>query len=403
MAKKLNSVVGIDIGSRSIKVAELRAQGRDVAVTALGITQTPPDSVDHTGIYNSDAVGTALKALLNESGVSASHVVVSIAGQASVMVRTLEVPKMNPSELKEQMQWEINRNMPFSESNFVSDYRPLGDDDPNAQNMDVVMAISPQSAIDTILACIKKAGKQIAAIDVEPMGYARSLVRSYDDAYAGKTVCVVDLGHKTTAINIYRNGKLLMPRQVPIGGEMFDKEIANALGVSPADAEASKISQVDLTKLEVPAVGGLPDFGTSTQGFTPYNPFSNEPVGPVTSPAEPDASEEPAAVAPVPSSADPATNALASAVEEFVGEVRRSIDYFRSRGGNVDVVALAGGGAKLKGLDDYLRRSLSMDCDNYDPLRRLNVNARKVAPDFLDQHRQEFAVAVGNGLHIFFD
>lgn len=403
MAKKLNSVVGIDIGSRSIKVAELRSQGRDVAVTALGITQTPADSVDHTGIYNSDAVGAALKALLNESGVSASHAVVSIAGQASVMVRTLEVPKMNPSELKEQMQWEINRNMPFSESNFVSDYRPLGDDDPNSQNMDVVMAISPQSAIDTVLACMKKAGKQVAAIDVEPMGYARSLVRSYDDLYAGKTVCVVDLGHKTTAINIYRNGKLLMPRQVPIGGEMFDKEIANALGVSVADAEAAKFNEVDLTKLEVPVVGGVPDFGVPTQGFTPYNPFSNEPAGLGAAAETPSEPEQPAPAAPVPSSASPATTALASAVEEFVGEVRRSIDYFRSRGGNVDLVVLAGGGAKLKGLDDYLRRSLGMDCDNYDPLRRLNVNARKVAPDFVDQHRQEFAVAVGNGLHIFFD
>ncbi|MFQ3678008.1 MAG: type IV pilus assembly protein PilM [Fimbriimonadaceae bacterium] len=403
MAKKLNSVVGIDIGSRSIKVAELRSQGRDVAVTALGITQTPADSVDHTGIYTSDAVGSALKALLNESGVSASHAVVSIAGQASVMVRTLEVPKMNPSELKEQMQWEINRNMPFSESNFVSDYRPLGDDDPNSQNMDVVMAISPQSAIDTVLACMKKAGKQVAAIDVEPMGFARSLVRSYDDVYAGKTICVVDLGHKTTSINIYRNGKLLMPRQVPIGGEMFDKEIANALGVSVADAESAKFSQVDLTKLEVPVVGAVPDFGAPTQGFTPYNPFSNEPVGPGASAEAPGEPEPPVSAAPVPSQASPATTALASAVEEFVGEVRRSVDYFRSRGGNVDVIVLAGGGAKLKGLDDYLRRSLGMECDNYDPLRRLNVNARKVAPDFVDQHRQEFAVAVGNGLHIFFD
>lgn len=166
MAKKLNSVVGIDIGSRSIKVAEIRSQGRDVVVTALGIVDTPEGAVDHTGIYNSDAVANALKQALSSSGVSVGQAVATIAGQASVLVRTLEVPKMNPNELREHMQWEINRNIPFSESTVVSDYRVVDEGAEGAQNMDVVMAISPQSAIETLMACVKKAGKQLFAIDV---------------------------------------------------------------------------------------------------------------------------------------------------------------------------------------------------------------------------------------------
>src|SRR5688572_31894060 len=106
MAKKLSSVLGVDIGSRKIKIAEIRNQGREAVVSALGMIDTPEGSVDHTGVYNSDAVGAALKQVIGESGASVSHVVVSIAGQASVLVRTLEVPKMNPAELKEHMQWE---------------------------------------------------------------------------------------------------------------------------------------------------------------------------------------------------------------------------------------------------------------------------------------------------------
>jgi type IV pilus assembly protein PilM len=240
MAKKLNSVLGIDIGSRKIKVAEVRSQGREPVVTALGMIDTPEGSVDHTGVYNSDAVGAALKQVLAESGASVPHAVISIAGQASVLVRTLEVPRMNPAELKEHMQWEINRNIPFAESTVVSDFQPLASDDPNSQNMDVVMAISPQSAIDMILACVKKAGKQTAAIDVEPLGLARSVKMSYDDQYDQQTVCVVDVGHKTTSINIFKAGKLLMPRQVPIGGEMFTKAVADAMGVGTEEAERLK-------------------------------------------------------------------------------------------------------------------------------------------------------------------
>lgn len=388
MAKKLNSVLGIDIGSRKIKIAEVRNQGREAVVSALGMIDTPEGSVDHTGVYNSDAVGAALKQVIGESGASVSHAVVSIAGQASVLVRTLEVPKMNPAELKEHMQWEINRNIPFSESTVVSDFRPLGDDDPNSQNMDVVMAISPQSAVDTVIACVKKAGRQTAAIDVEPLGLARSLKMSHEDEYVDQTVCVVDVGHKTTSINIYKGAKLLMPRQVPIGGEMFTKAIADAQGISMEEAERIKLEEVDLASLKG---------DSATQAFTPYNPFADDGTEAPAEDAGASAMPEPA------STGQGSAAAMAGVLDEFVAEIRRSLDYFRSRGGDVSRLTLCGGGAKLRGLASFLEANIGVPCDNYDPLRRLNLNAKKIAPGFVDDHRSEFAVAVGNGLHIFFD
>jgi type IV pilus assembly protein PilM len=449
MAKKLNSVLGIDIGSQKIKVCEIRAQGREPVVTALGIADTPEGAVDHTGVYNSDAVGAVLKQLLSESGAATNQVVVSIAGQASVLVRTLEVPRMNPSELKDHMQWEINRNIPFPESNVVSDYKPLADEDPNSTNMDVVMAIAPQSAIDTMIGCVKKAGKTTAVIDVEPLSMARSIATSYGDTMGDQTVCMVDVGHKTTSINIYKGSKLLMPRQVPIGGEMFTKQIADTLGIPMDEAERLKreecripesAGQVAANPFTVPGVTdefqpynpfadepapGVEAVPTETQQFAPYNPFEepapsvadptfgDEPAPSVADPTFGDAPYEapapeipPAVPAPVVAPASDDTriyNAIAPVLDEFVAEVRRSIDYFRSRGGDVDHIVLAGGGAKLVGLPGFLGSSVGIACDEYDPLRRLNVNARKVPPAFVDEHRQEFAVAVGNGLHIFFD
>ena len=412
MAKKLNSALGIDIGSRKIKFAEIKGSSKEPVVTALGIIDTPEGAVDHTGVYNSDAVGMAIKHLLAESGATSTHAVVSIAGQASVLVRTLEVPRMNPTELKQQMEWEINRNIPFAESTIVSDFRALRDDDPASQNMDVVMAISPQSAIDTIIACIKKAGKQMSAIDVEPLGIARSLTVSHDDTFRGKSVCVVEVGHKTTSINIYKDGKLLMPRTVPVGGELFTQAIADGMNVSANEAENIKAMQVDLSKMSGMQQSS-PSFGGATQEFQAYNPFAEDggfsnPVVPglpeVDVAPSPAPEAEGAAAAMVPASSNtPAMNALAPAMDEFVAEVRRSIDYFRSRGGEVDALALCGGGSKIAGLSDFLGQSLGMPCHNLDPLRNLSINAKKADAQFIEQHKEEFAVAVGNGLHFLFD
>jgi len=426
MAKKLTSALGIDIGSRKIKLAELRANGD---ITAIGMIDTPEGAVDHTGVYNPDAVGAALKALVAETGASVGQAVVSIQGQSSVLVRTLEVPRMNSSELKDHMEWEMNRNNPFAEADPVRDYAPLADEQPNSPNMDVVMAIASPSAIDTIRDCIKKAGKNCAAIDVEPLGLARSLVRSHDDDFRGKTICVVNIGHKTTSINIYRDGKLLMPRQVPVGGEMFTRAIADGMGLSMEEAESKKINSADVGSLTVAAPVFDNPFSAPADNMAPYNPFASDdvPANPFASdPVNPYAGEEPASPfddapaepqpfaepAPEPTTSMPAAvateadqlnSAMANELDEFVAEIRRSIDYYRSKGGDVNHLLLCGGGGKMRGLDRFLGTALDLPCDVYDPLTRLNVVARKADPSFVDAHKQEFALAVGNGLHILFD
>lgn len=429
MAKKLSSVLGVDIGSQKIKICEIRTQGKEPMVTALGMIDTPEGAVDHQGIYNPDAVGAALKQVISQSGASVGQVVVSIAGQQSVLVRTVEVPRMNTTELRDHMQWEVNRNVPFAESTIVSDFKPLSDEDPNSAQMDVVMAIAPQSAIDTIIQCVKKAGRTTSAIDVEPLSIARSLKTSYGDVLADKTVCVVEVGAKTASINIYRGDKLIMPRQVPIGGEMFTSAIANALTVPIEEAETIKRERCEIPASAGLGGGGAADPFGATNDFQAFNPFSDDLGGftygasddttvagmpPVADDAAFGFTPDPTVSIP-PMSSDPSVPAIAEdpemtrlyhayapVLDELAGEVRRSIDYYRSRGGNVDAVELCGGGTKLKGMAEYMTRVVGVQCDAYDSLRRLSLN-RKVPAAFAEEHRQEFAVAVGNGLHIFFE
>lgn len=449
MASKLSSVLGIDIGSHSIKVCEVKASGGSATVSAVGVTPTPEGAVDYSGVYNSEAVGNALKQILSQVGASSSSAVVTIAGQHSVLVRVVEVPRMDQDkELKSHMEWEINKNIPFAETTIMSDYKVLPSADPNSPNMEVVMAMAPQSAIDTILDCIKRSGKKPVAIDVEPLGIARSVATSYPEYSNEQGVVMVDIGHSTTCINIYERNSLVLPRPVPLGGEMMTRAIADAMQTGVQDAEAYKCNGFTIPDNATSGTGSFDPFsvGGATQAFDAgfgggyqagspmdmsttsmaaqpdldIDPVTGLPVAPaadaggytndpfaVDPTPEPAGGNETVAMSSAPVVQQPPADHVFSAVQgildDLVAELRRSIDYYNGRGGTVTRIVLCGGGSKLKGLSGYVQRSLNVNCEVYDPLRNLGVSPKKVGMDYVNEYREQLAVAVGNGLHILFD
>lgn len=423
MAKKLTSAIGIDVGSQNIKIAEVKLQGGQPTITALGLASTPENAVDHTGLYEGDAVAAVLKEAIPGSGASCPDCVLTVAGQSSVLVRVLEVPRMNPNELKDHMQWEISRNIPFAESSVLSDFQSFPPDDAASTNLDVVMAIAPQSAVDVLVGMAKKAGKRLVAIDVEPLAIARSVHASYQDVLAGQTICTVEFGNKTSSINIYRDGQLKLPRLVPIGGEMLTKALSEGLTIELEEAEHLKVQKARIPQTVL--AGGSVTPSGATQQFAPYNPFGDpadvnpglaipgltmggEETPEPSEPAEPEPTDEPPVEeAPLPAPSDDAEtikiyNAMAVVLEEFVAEVRRSIDYYRSKGGSVDQLLVLGGGARLPGLAEFLGNALGIPAGVYNAFNNIPVSLKRPT-DLETTHAPDFAVAVGNALHIMFD
>jgi type IV pilus assembly protein PilM len=236
-------VVGLDIGTDSIKVAEAKFAKDGITITGLGIARTPQGAIENEVIVDSKALGDAIKALLNESGIKTRKCVSCVSGASQVVVRVISVPKMKREELAETMKWEVERHVPFSPSEVVMDFQPLDlpGADPAAAEMEVLLAVAQQQLIDSHVEALLAAGLKPIAIDIEPLAVSRSLVELSKNGAMSETVAVVNIGSARTDLGIFENGILTFPSPpVGVAGINFTREIAEALGQTLEQAEVTK-------------------------------------------------------------------------------------------------------------------------------------------------------------------
>ena len=269
------AVVGLDIGSDSIKVAEAKFGKDGISITGLGIAATPEGAVQNEVIVDPKALGAAIKALLAESGIKTKAVVSSVSGQSRVVIRVIEVPKMARAELVETMKWEVERQVPFPPDQVVMDFQPLEkpNADPNAQNMEVLLAVAQSELISGHVEALQAAGLKPMAIDIEPLASSRALVETSTNGVKDQVVAIVNIGANNTDLGIFEGGVLTFPSPpLSIAGISFTREISEALGQTLEEAEVTKreYASVDL--------GGFGGGGASAQDAGQGAQSASEPT-----------------------------------------------------------------------------------------------------------------------------
>lgn len=275
----------MDIGSRQIKVAELKKGGRGVEVTALGVAPTPVDAYENSTVLDPQALGQAVKALLKQSGITARKCVSSVSGQSAVVVRVIDVPQMDTGELAEAMKWEAERHVPFSINDTVMDYAPIERPEPpqEGQNMDVLLAVAQTDMIERHVEVLQAAGLKPEAVDVEPLAFGRMLLDmgGADEQASGHTVMIVNLGAAGTDIAIFRDKLPTLIRSLPTAGDSFTKAISDAMLIDMGQAEEYKQRQAevfleqmaqpttDFDSRSYPDYGGFVDFTVPDAGAEP--------------------------------------------------------------------------------------------------------------------------------------
>lgn len=275
-AIKNGTMVGLNIGNQFIKAVEVTSKGGALTVTAMGAVATPPESYANGNVLSASALSGAVRELWRSAGIKSKTVVTSVAGTGALVVRIIEVPKMSDAELRDNMKVDADRYIPFPPSEVVMDFKALRDlpSDPDAPNMDVLLAAAQREVIDLHVKVVQSAKLDPRAIDVEPLAAARALQlekrgQALTDTDYNEVTALVNIGATGTEISILRGDLVVFTRSVPQGGNTLTQAIADGLGLSFLDAEKLKLESADaLTPAGFGAAAPQDDFSFGGGDFS---------------------------------------------------------------------------------------------------------------------------------------
>ena len=228
-------MVGIDIGSRTIKIVELEKEGNAFSLKSSGIVGYSGTTLDKmTDEKEMGALAQIIKKLFAEARASSKDVAISLP-EPLVFTRTIKFPLLTDSEIASAVKWESEQYIPIPVSEAVIQHTILSrNEKASPPEVLVLLVAAPKTVVEKYVKVVQLAGLNPIAVETELIAITRSL------APPDKTVLLVDLGATSTNIAISKSGLLSFSRSVPIAGEAFTRAIIQGLGVSAQQAEEYK-------------------------------------------------------------------------------------------------------------------------------------------------------------------
>jgi len=234
-------VIGIDIGSSSIKLVEIKEAKKGYQLTNFGIAELHPETIVDGAIMDTAAVVDAIQSLVSGLKVKVRDVVTSVSGNA-VRIQKISLPSMTKEELEESIQWEAEQYIPFDISDVNIDFQILDTLDDGSGQMEVMLAAAKKDVINEYVAVISEAGLNVVIVDVDCF----ALENMFDVNYqfeTGDIIALVNIGASFTNINIIKNGMSAFTRDIASGGNQYTEELQKRFSISYDDAESLKLGK----------------------------------------------------------------------------------------------------------------------------------------------------------------
>ncbi len=352
-------ILGIDIGSYAVKIAEFKQGVDGLALRNWGYI--PLDARPETTPEEKKAqVINELRAFLIKKDIKSKDAATALSGN-SVIVRYVKFPRLTKSELAATLATEAEPFIPFDINEVQLGCHILNEITEEGQKkMETVLVAAKKDLVTSRLEILQGAGLTPAIIDVDSFALENVFERLYDPKAAqaqgvGATL-YLNIGHMVTNLSIIDGGVTRVVRDIFIAGNALTKAIMKSLQVDFAKAEELKKRYGILV----------------------------------------DAAEKEKALQEGQREALSVSQTVAGVVKDIVGEVHRSVDFYLSQGPERSIarIVLMGGVARLRNLANHLSVELKVPVGVLEPFSFLKTAPADLSVDLTPA----FGVAVGLGL-----
>ncbi|MCR4430732.1 MAG: type IV pilus assembly protein PilM [Tepidanaerobacteraceae bacterium] len=222
-----NKVLGLDIGSHNLKwIIYTRNKSRPI-IHAWGMEKIPADCIINGRILNKDKLLNSLNEVLKKNSIKASFATISLACP-EMIVRTVNLPKLNQKELQKVVEYEAEQYIPGSMENYIIDYRILAKE--NGENkivlLKVLIVAVPSKIIENYIELIEELNIKPLSVDFHSNSACRFINRFMNNL-GEKNYILIDLGSSNTIITIVEHGEPIISRIIQIGSDDILRTLKN--------------------------------------------------------------------------------------------------------------------------------------------------------------------------------
>jgi type IV pilus assembly protein PilM len=339
--------IGLDIGSSAVKLVQLKPVRNGYQLQNFGIEPLPPQSIVDGAPMNRMGIVDALKTLAKRIHLRGKDVALAVSGN-SVIIKRLTIPRMEGSALDEQMEWEVQQNIPFSRDDVSVGYQVVVPQTPQGQ-MEVLLAAAKKEIVGEYMGIVRDAGFNAVVVDAAAIALQNAVEAAVGYA-PGENVAIINVGASFSTLTIIANGVPSFNRDLASGGNTYTDAIQNRLAVSMEAAEAYKV-------------------GGSVAGSEDVVPQEVHRI-------------------------------LAQVSEQVAGEFQRSLDFFMNDAvdGQLSRIYVAGGASLVPQLPKAIQDRARIPVEVLDPFVRVQVDARRFDVDYLRANAPVAAIAFGLAL-----
>lgn len=227
----MSSVVfGLDIGTHAIKACRARRSVRGVQVERAFYHLLPPDGTEEE---RQTAVLEGLHRFLLAAAAGSCPVWTALPVSAAFL-HTLDLPVNKEGKIREVVPFELESHLPVSLEDVVIDFVPTGIR--SRRGVAVLAAAVPGSEVGAHLNLLARAGIDPVGVGLDLPAAVRTLPRRREER-EGPPQILIDLGAAKTSFAVIREGRVFSLRSFPLGGLHLTRALAeeNALFIPQAE------------------------------------------------------------------------------------------------------------------------------------------------------------------------